>query len=100
MRPPTVLSVAGRDLRVTNALVKLMRRLDDPAELSDDELLRAVVNVREMRTKAEEVVAEQLQARGWSTREIGDRLGLDHKTIQGWLRRAEARRSDHPIEDA
>lgn len=81
---------------MTNALVKLMRQLDDPSGLSEDELLRAVSNVREMRFTVEEVAAKDLQRRGWSTRDIGERLGLDHKTIQAWLRRADARQEDHP----
>lgn len=81
---------------MTNALVKLMRQLDNPSGLSAEELLRAVANVREMRTTVEEVAAKELQRRDWSTRDIGRRLDLDHKTIQAWLARAEARAGEHP----
>jgi predicted transcriptional regulator len=87
---------------VTNALVRLMRRLDDPTELTEDELLRAVVNARELRTIAEEVVAKELRGRGWSTHRIAAGVGLTHKAIQAWIDRADARtadgQKDHPVE--
>lgn len=67
-----------------DALVRLMQNLDDPSELSDDELVRAVVRARETKKRAEGTAAAELRRRGWTWPAIGRAIGVDQSTAHGW----------------
>lgn len=71
-----------------NALVRLMTAGYDPTGLSDEELVRAAIEARETKKRAELSAATELAARGWSWRRIGKALGVDHTTAYGWVRDA------------
>lgn len=69
---------------VTNALVRLMTNLADPSVLSDEDLVRAVVEARDAKKKAEGVAAAELRRRGWTWPQIGNAIGVDQSTAHGW----------------
>lgn len=70
---------------VLSALVRLMKNLDDPTALDDDDLVAAAIEARETKKTAEVAVATELARRGWSWRRIGKALGVDHTTAYGWV---------------
>lgn len=75
---------------VLNALVRLMKTLDDPSVLTETELVAAAKEARETKKTAELAVAVELAKRGWSWRRIGTELSVDHTTAYGWARDAGA----------
>lgn len=66
-----------------------MNNPDDPATLSDDDLIEAAIEARETKKRAELAAAAELARRpGWTWRRIGKALGVDHTTAYGWVRDA------------
>lgn len=86
---PRLTAVADpQNPEVLNALVLLMRNLDDPSVLTDEQLVAAAVDARETKKTAETKVAAVLAGRGWSWRQIGKALDVHHSTAYGWVRDA------------
>ncbi|MFC5997093.1 hypothetical protein ACFQE5_23045 [Pseudonocardia hispaniensis] len=76
--------MADTNPEVMNALVRLMANLDEPSALTDDELVRAVIEAREAKKKAEGTAAAELRRRGWTWPQIGKAIGVDQSTAHGW----------------
>lgn len=67
-----------------NALVRLMENLDHPENLTETQLVAAVVAARQNKKTAEGVVAAELRRRGWTWPQIGKAIGVDQSTAHGW----------------
>lgn len=76
------------DPEVLSALVRLMANLDNPSTLSEGELIEAAAEARATKKTADLTVATELASRGWSWRQVGAALGVDHSTAYGWVRDA------------
>lgn len=70
-----------RDL---TALVRLMNDPDDCRNMTDDDLVSAVVEARDAKKRAEGLVAAELRRRGWTWPAIGKAIGVDQSTAHGW----------------
>lgn len=68
---------------VTNALVRLMTSGDDLSAMSDDELVNALLALRE-RKKLEGSAAAELHRRDWTWPRIAGLLGVDQSTVHRW----------------
>lgn len=75
---------ANEDHEVLNALVRLMSNLDDPSVLTDEEIVEAIRQARENRTKAQTVGAAELRRRGWTLRRIADAVGVHFTQPKRW----------------
>lgn len=64
--------------------------------MSEAELVRAVINARELKTAAETAVVVELQRRGWSYRQIGRALDINWTTARDWALRDPADTENHP----
>jgi hypothetical protein len=76
--------VADQNPEVLIALVRLMRNLENPELLTDQELVAAAVEARGAKKEAEGVAAAELRRRGWTWARIGDAIGVDQSTAFGW----------------
>jgi hypothetical protein len=69
---------------VLNALVRLMAGGEDLSDLSDEQLVEAVVQAREAKKVAEGRAAAELRRRRWTWPQIGNAIGVDQSTAHGW----------------
>ncbi len=78
-----------RDHEVLNALVRLMSNLDDPSGLTDEQLVEAIREAREIRRKALRSATIELQRRGWTARDIAGAVGVHFTQPGRWAKAKE-----------
>ncbi|MFR9807084.1 hypothetical protein ACL02T_33025 [Pseudonocardia sp. RS010] len=77
--------MTGQRREVPAALVRFLDNLDNLDDLPVDVLLGTYRELEETRAWARRDIARELNRRGWSWRQIGKALQVDHKTAYGWV---------------
>jgi hypothetical protein len=66
-------------------LVRFLNNLDNLGDLPPDVLLGTYRELEETRLSARRDIAAELERRGWSWRQIGKALSVDHTTAYAWV---------------
>jgi hypothetical protein len=69
---------------VLSALVRVMASQGDLSDLTDEQLVDAVVQARDAKKVAEGRAAAELRRRKWTWPQIGAAIGVDQSTAHGW----------------